>query len=85
MLIHTLALALTLAAAPQVNDRCPVTGLEVTNHRLHHHLTLKGHTYFVHDREAANRLRQCPGCYLAADGTPLNAQALQTPGTQVPR
>ena len=66
-------LALTLAAAP-ANTLCPVTGLPVTNHFLCHHVTVRGHSYYVRDREAANRLRACPGCFLAKDGSPLNTR-----------
>ena len=56
------------------NTLCPVTGRPVSNHLLCHHVTVGGRTYYVADREAANRLRACPGCYLAKDGTPLNAK-----------
>ena len=75
MFATLLAAALVASSA---NSRCPVTGLPVTNHRLHHFVTVHGRPYYVHDREAANRLRQCPDCYLAKDGTPLNGASCPT-------
>lgn len=71
-----LALILAAALAAPHAERCPVTGLPVGNPRLYHTVTLRGRTYRVFDRNAAARLRACPSCYLAPDGTPLNA----TPG-----
>ena len=71
-----LAASLGLAAA---NTFCPVTGRPVTD-RQYHYVTVKGRDYYVFDREAGNRLRNCPDCYLAKDGTPLNAPRSQTPG-----
>lgn len=72
LLTALLAGGLALSAQATPNPRCPVTGRPVTNHLLCHHVTVKGRTYYVADKEAANRLRACPGCYLAKDGTPLN-------------
>ncbi|GEM_PF-5966529 len=69
-------IALILAAAigsASPNVLCPVTGRPVTNHMLYHHVTVRGRQYYVYDREAAARLKNCPDCYLAKDGTPLNA------------
>ena len=68
----TLILATALGFA-NPNVLCPVTGRTVTNHDLYHHVTVRGRTYFVFDREAAIRLKNCPECYLAKDGTPLVA------------
>ncbi len=70
MFVSLLVSALPLASP---NPRCPVTGHLVTNPRLYHHVTVHGRRYYVYDREAANRLRACPTCYLAEDGAPLNA------------
>jgi hypothetical protein len=71
MLTLTLVLALA-GTSPTMNDRCPVTGFEVRNHVLYHHVTVRGHEYYVYDRTAAIRLRNCPECYLHKDGTPKN-------------
>jgi hypothetical protein len=73
-----LTLALTLALAqtqtrPVLNDRCPVTGSDVRNRVIHHHIAVRGRDYYVYDRTAAIRLKNCPECYLGKDGTPLNA------------
>jgi hypothetical protein len=66
----SLILATTLAvAAPNV--LCPVTGRPVANHVLFHHVNVRGRTYYVFDREAAVRLKNCPDCYLAKGGTPF--------------
>jgi hypothetical protein len=77
-----LALAALLAAAPvhpagaaTANALCPVTGRDVTNHTLYHHVALGGHVYYVFDREAAIRLKACPSCYLDPEGNPLNARS----------
>ena len=69
-------LMLAMGATPS-NSLCPVTGIPVTNHRLYHHVTVKGRQYFVQDLKAANRLRNAPECYLKADGTPLPGEAPQ--------
>jgi hypothetical protein len=50
-----------------------VTGQPVENHQIFHFVTVRGRRYYVSDRTAANRLRECPDCYLKADGTPRNA------------
>jgi hypothetical protein len=67
----SLLLATALGLAPS-NVLCPVTGRQVSNHALYHHVTVRGQRYYVFDREAATRLKTCPGCYLARDGRPLN-------------
>jgi YHS domain-containing protein len=75
-------LSLLLATALAVtspNVLCPVTGRQVTNHALFHHVTVRGRQYYVFDREAAIRLKNCPDCYLAQDGTPLNAMVARLP------
>ncbi len=69
----SLFLFVALAVAP-ANPLCPVTGRPVANHRLYHHVQVQGRRYYVYDREAANRLRACPACYLKPDGTPRNAE-----------
>jgi len=66
-------LLLVALGVNQANDRCPVTGFPVANHRLYHHVTVRDRQYYVYDRDAANRLRACPDCFLGRDGTPLNA------------
>ena len=71
--MSSVLLALALTAGP-ANILCPVTGRPVTNHRLCHHVTVKGQKYYVFDQEAARRLRFCPSCYLNADGVPRNAE-----------
>ena len=69
--------ALTASASVvKANDRCPVTGLPVANHALYHYVMVKGHPYYVFDREAARRLRNAPAVYLGQDGTPVNASGL---------
>jgi hypothetical protein len=72
-----LILVVALAGNPQAaeNTRCPVTGVDVRNHLLYHHVTVQGRKYYVHDRTAAIRLRNCPECYLGKDGTPKNEAA----------
>ena len=70
--------SLILAAAlnaTSANAVCPVTGRPVANHALFHHVTVRGRQYYVFDREAARRLKDCPDCYLARDGRPLNERA----------
>lgn len=67
-------LCLSAQTLTKPNTLCPVTGRVVENHLLYHHVTVRGRTYYVADREAGNRLKACPGCYLAKDGTPLNAK-----------
>ena len=74
----SLLLAAALAAAAP-NAHCPVTGRQVTNHLLYHHVTVRGRAYYVFDREAATRLKNCPDCYLAKDGAPLLEFGLQLP------
>lgn len=56
-----------------VNERCPVTGFDVRNHLVFHHVTVNGRRYFVFDREAGVRLRLNPECYLDAQGKPRQA------------
>ena len=67
MLASVLVLAMGVASP---NSSCPVTGFPVTNHLIYHYVTVKGRQYYVFDRNAANRLRNCPDCYLKDDGTP---------------
>ena len=76
MLSAVLAAAL---AASSPNTLCPVTGRPVVG-RPYHYVTVNGRNYYVFDREAGIRLRNCPDCYLAKDGTPLNAPRPQVPG-----
>jgi YHS domain-containing protein len=57
------------------NSQCPVTGKPVANHLLYHTVTVNGRAYYVYDREAANRLRSCPECYLTPEGQPINSLA----------
>ncbi|BDU71521.1 hypothetical protein [Mesoterricola silvestris] len=33
------------------NAHCPVTGRQVSNHVLYHHVTVRGQQYYVFDRE----------------------------------
>ena len=77
LLTAALLCAPLVAGTPQAaSDRCPVTGQDVQNHRLYHYVDIRNHRYYVRDREAATRLRQCPDCYLRPDGTLLNERPL---------
>jgi hypothetical protein len=70
MFAFVLTCALLAPVTPvAANDICPVTGQEVRNHYLHHYVTIQGRKYYVQDRAAANLLRNCPQCYLQADGS----------------
>jgi len=72
LLTAVLSLAPQAGTTPQaVNARCPVTGQDVRNHLLYHHVTVRNRAYYVASREAAARLRQSPDAFLAKDGTPL--------------
>jgi hypothetical protein len=76
MLNLVLTLALMGPAAPpppSVNERCPVTGIDVRNHLLYHHVTVQGRIWYVADRAAAARLKNCPECYLPSTATPAPA------------
>jgi hypothetical protein len=71
------ALMLTLAmtgapinANPTPNKVCPVTGLDVRNHLLHHYVTIGNRNYYVYDQAAARRLRNCPDCYVGLSAPP---------------
>jgi hypothetical protein len=76
MLNIVLAIALlgSPALAP-VNERCPVTGVDVRNHLIYHHVTVQGRIWYVADRTAAIRLRNCPQCYLSPAASPAPTAA----------
>ncbi|NWJ41004.1 MAG: hypothetical protein HXX12_08540 [Geothrix sp.] len=79
-----LTLVLTLAVVgtspcPSPNDRCPVTGLPVTNPMIYKTVEVRGHSYYVHDRRAGILLRAWPEGYLDTDGTPRSAHPISTP------
>ena len=74
-LLLTLALTGSPATTPKatvVNERCPVTGMDVRNHYLHHFVTVNNRTYYVYDQTAAKRLKSCPECFLDKEGQLLN-------------
>jgi hypothetical protein len=66
-LVLTLAfMATATTPSPSVNERCPVTGVDVRNHLLYHHVTVQGRTWYVADRAAGIRLKNCPSCFLSS-------------------
>jgi hypothetical protein len=55
--------------AQATNLRCPVTGFDVSNRRMHHWVTVQGRSFYVFDHRAAELLKRWPEGYLREDRT----------------